>query len=35
MVLPGEGHLLDGQAAAGLDEQIVTFLQAALAVASD
>ncbi len=35
VVLPGEGHLLDGQAAAGLDEQIVTFLQAALAVASD
>ena len=33
VVLPGEGHLLDGQAAAGLDEQIVTFLQAALAVA--
>jgi pimeloyl-ACP methyl ester carboxylesterase len=34
VVLPGEGHLLDGPAAAGLDEQLATFLQAALVAES-
>lgn len=30
VVLPGEGHLLDGASAAGLDEQLSTFLQRVL-----
>ncbi len=31
VVLPGEGHLLDGQAAAGLEDQVAAFLGMALA----
>ncbi|HTN81577.1 MAG TPA: hypothetical protein VMK16_18035 [Acidimicrobiales bacterium] len=34
VVLPGEGHLLDGQAATGLADQVATFLQAALTESS-